>query len=282
MDYEVFHATNPYMSAVRTRGRNVVSVLDLIPLELDSYRQLGLNAHLFLKRLVPRADRVIALSQFTAGRTVEILGVPEDRLVVASLPPASTFQPESRDGAQEWLARRGIRHPFIAAVADGRVHDPRKRAEWLPSIARTMRRAGGQLVVAGAESQRFFRADDHVITLGRISDADLARLFGAAQAFVFTSAYEGQGLPPLEAMACGTPVVAMRNSAISEVVGEGGILIDENKGANLAPAEELAAACVALAQDRNERGKLSRLALRQSQLFTLSAFGAALARAYVE
>jgi glycosyltransferase involved in cell wall biosynthesis len=282
MDYEVFHATNPYMSAVRTRGRNVVSVLDLIPLELDSYRQLGLNARLFLKGLVPRADRIIALSHFTAGRIMEILGVPVHRIVVASLPPASTFQPEPRHGAQEWLARRGIRHPYIVAVADGRVHDPRKRAEWLPVIGRIMRGAGSQLVVAGSESQRLFREDDHVIVLGRISDADLARLLGAAQALVFTSAYEGQGLPPLEAMACGTPVVAMRNSAISEVVGDGGILIEENTVRNGTAANELAEACVALVYDESERGNLSRLALRQSRVFTLSAFGTALARAYVE
>jgi glycosyltransferase involved in cell wall biosynthesis len=280
MDYDVFHATNPYMSAVHTRGRNVVSVLDLIPLELDSYRQLGLNANLFLKRLVPRADRIIALSRFTAGRIMEILGVPEDRLVVASLPPASTFRPP-RDGAQEWLTRHGIRQPFIAAVADGRVHDPRKRAEWLPRIGRTVRRAGGQLVVAGAESQRFFGTDDGVIVLGRISDADLARLFGAAHAFVYTSAYEGQGLPPLEAMACGTPVVAMSNSAIGETVREGGILIDENRANNVRAADELAAACVALLSDESERDKLSSLALEQSGAFTPSAFGTALASAYV-
>jgi glycosyltransferase involved in cell wall biosynthesis len=282
MDYEVFHATNPYVSAVCTRGRNVVSVLDLIPLEMNEYRQLGLNAYLFLKRLVPRADRIVALSQFTAGRIVEILGVPEDTVVVASLPPADAFKPGARCGSEAWLARHRIRHPFIAAVADGRVHDPRKRTDWLPVIGRMLRRAGCQLVVAGPEAQRLFHADDHVIAVGRITDDDLALLFGAAQALVYTSAYEGQGLPPLEAMACGTPAVAMRNSAVSEVVGEGGILIDEKKGDGVAAAEELAAACVALAHDESERGKLSRLALRQSQLFTLSAFGTALARAYLD
>jgi glycosyltransferase involved in cell wall biosynthesis len=121
-----------------------------------------------------------------------------------------------------------------------------------------------------------------VITVGRISDAELADLFRAAQAFVYTSGYEGQGLPPLEAMACGTPVVAMRNSAVSEVVGDGGILIDESKLGNGTAVDELAAACVALVDDENERRELSRLALRQSQRFTLSAFGTALARAYVD
>jgi glycosyltransferase involved in cell wall biosynthesis len=139
-----------------------------------------------------------------------------------------------------------------------------------------------QLVVAGPQSQRFFRTDDQVITVGRISDEDLARLFGAAQAFVYTSAYEGQGLPPLEAMACGTPVVAMRNSAVSEVVGRGGILIDENTRSNGAAADELAAACIALVDDESERCRLSNLALSQSQAFSLSAFGAALGRAYLE
>jgi glycosyltransferase involved in cell wall biosynthesis len=269
------------VSAAYTRGRNVVSVLDLIPVELDSYRQLGLNAYVFLKRLVPRADRILALSHFTAGRVVETLGVPDERVVVASLPPADTFGPQPPDGARDWLARLGARQPFVAAVADGRVHDPRKRAEWLSVIGRIIHRAGVQLVVAGPETQRIFSADEHLIAVGRVSDADLARLFGAARAFVYTSAYEGQGLPPLEAMACGTPVVAMRNSAIPEVVGGGGILVNENDADGTA-AGELADACVVLVRDENERGRLSELALRQSKRFSLSAFGAALGRAYVD
>jgi glycosyltransferase involved in cell wall biosynthesis len=121
-----------------------------------------------------------------------------------------------------------------------------------------------------------------VVTVGRISDGELAHLLGAAQALVYTSAYEGQGLPPLEAMACGTPVVAMRNSAIGEFVGDAGLLIDETKPASAKAADELAEACVALVHNESERAKLSRLALARSRTFTLSAFGAALARAYTE
>jgi glycosyltransferase involved in cell wall biosynthesis len=74
----------------------------------------------------------------------------------------------------------------------------------------------------------------------------------------------------------------MRNSAIGEVVGDGGLLIDETKPANATAADELAEACVALVNNESERATLSRLALAQSRTVTLSAFGAALARAYTE
>lgn len=280
-NYDVFHATNPYTSAAYTRGRNVVSVLDLIPLELPDYQQSGFNARLFLQKLVPRAERILALSQFTADRVAAVLNVPRDRLVVASLPPADSFRPSSREDHGGLLARFGICDPFVVSVADGRIHDPRKRLHWLPAIGKTLRRAGVQLVVAGPESERLLGAGGDLLTVGRLSDTDLARLFGAARALVFTSAYEGQGMPPLEAMACGTPVVAMRNSAIEEVVGDGGILIDERRRHEPLAIEELAAACVAAGRDDGERRMLGERAIRQSRRFTLPAFAKAVAHAYL-
>lgn len=282
MDYDIFHAPNPYMSAVYTQGRNVVSVLDLIPLDLDDYRRLGFNAHLFLKMLGPQADRILALSHFTAERIVDLLGVDEEKIVVASLPPVDSFHPRPKGSTEEWLSRHGIRHPYIVAVADGRIHDPRKRSEWLPAIGRQLKRAGSQLVVAGPESRLLFEPDAGVITLGQVTDEELAQLMAAARALVFTSAYEGQGMPPLEAMACGTPVVAMRNTAIPEVVGRGGILVDEKPRGAQTATEELADACIELTRDEDERDRLGHLALRQSGSFTLSAFSAALSHAYLD
>jgi glycosyltransferase involved in cell wall biosynthesis len=282
LDYDVFHAPNPYMSAVYTQGRNVVSVLDLIPLDLDHYRQLGLNAHLFLKILSPRADRILSLSHFTAERIVDLLGVGGEKIIVASLPPADIFHPRPKGSAEEWLLRRGIRHPYVLAVADGRIHDPRKRSEWLPAIGRQLKRAGSQLVVVGPKSQLLFEPDAGVVTLGQVADEELAQLMAAARTLVFTSAYEGQGMPLLEAMACGTPVVAMRNTSIPEVVGRGGILVDEKPGGSQTAAEELAKVCIELTRDEDEHDRLGHLALQQSSSFTLSAFGAALSRAYLD
>lgn len=282
MDYDIFHAPNPYMSAVYTQGRNVVSILDLVPLDVDHYRQFGLNAHLFLKKLSPRADCILALSHFTAERIVDLLGVGEEKIVVASLPPTDTFHPRPRGDAEEWLSRHGIRHPYVVAVADGRIRDPRKRIEWLPAISRQLKRAGSQLVVAGPESRLLFGSDAGVITLSQVADEELAQLMAAARALVFTSAYEGQGMPPLEAMACGTPVVAMRNTAIPEVVGSGGILVDEKPRGAQTAAEELADACIELTRDEDERDRLGRFALQQSNSFTLSAFSAAISHAYLD
>lgn len=259
----------------------MVSVLDLIPLDLDQYRQLGLNARLFLQKISPRADRILALSHFTAERITDLLGVGEEKIVVAPLPPADAFHPRPSGDAEGWLSRQGIRGPYIVAMADGRTKDPRKRNEWLPTISRQLKQADAQLVVVGPECQRLFERDAGVITLDRVADGELGDLLAAARALVFTSSYEGQGMPPLEAMACGTPVVAMRNTAMPEVVGAGGILVDEKPPGGRTAAEELAEACVELTRDAGEREGLSRLALEQSGSFTLSAFAAAVSRAYL-
>ena len=282
LDYDIFHAPNPYMGIVYTSGRNVVSVLDLIPLDISDYRRLGFNANLFLKRLTSRADRVLALSHFTAERIMDLLDIDKDKIVVASLPPADTFFPRSDGTAEEWLRTLGVRRPYVMAMADGRIYDPRKRNEWLPAVGRRLKQSGSQLVVAGPESYRLFDAGSHVITVGRVGDAELAQLMASAQAFVFPSAYEGQGMPPLEAMACGTPVVAMRNTAIPEVVGRGGILVDERPHGAQTAVEELADACIELTRDEDERDRLGQLALKQSSSFTLSTFSAALSHAYLD
>jgi glycosyltransferase involved in cell wall biosynthesis len=115
---------------------------------------------------------------------------------------------------------------------------------------------------AAAESSADFRS--RVIFTGYIPDCDLSSLYSGARAFVFPSLYEGFGLPPLEAMRCGTPVIASNTTSLPEVVGDAGLLIDPTD------CDELCQAMWDLLNDDKLRAQLSREGLKRSQQFSWS------------
>jgi len=216
-DYDVFHAPTPYYSGLVSRRPTVVSVLDVIPLDVSEHARTGLKAK-FFHRLAARADVVLTLSEHAASRIVVRLGIDPARIVVAPLPAASDFTPEGPRLPD--LPRR-----YVAAMVDLRTPDPRKRARWLKDIAQHLSKDGVALVVAGAGTRT--SPIPGSVGLGRISDPEWAAVLRGADLMVYTSSYEGQGMPPLESIACGTPVVAMGNTAIPEVVGAAGKLVQE-------------------------------------------------------
>jgi glycosyltransferase involved in cell wall biosynthesis len=216
--FDVFHAPTPYYMAA-TRKPVVVSVLDIIPLDLDAHVKTGMKARSFF-RLAARADSVVTISHFSAARIAERLGVPEDRIFVAPLPVKPVFTPDG----PVWSGRR----PYVAAMIDLRTPDPRKRSHWLRSLAESLRRQGLDLLVVGSATENL--AWSGAVGLGRIDDATWASVLRGARCFAYSSSYEGQGLPPLEAMSCGTPVVAMNNTSLTEVVAHAGVLVEEQAG----------------------------------------------------
>lgn len=267
--FDVFHAPTAYYSGGDLRGRPaVVSILDLIPLEMSSHRKTGLKAS-FFHRLAARADAIMTLSEHSAGRIVERLGVPRNRIVVAPLPAAPVFVP----GAGE-RKRHGRREALM--MLDLRTPDPRKRSNWLPEIARRLsaRGVGVRLVGGGTEALGLA----NVTSLGRLSDEAWAAELRAATVFLYTSAYEGQGMPLLEALASGTPVVCMMNSALPEVVGAAGVLVPE--GETVDSLEGLATGVEKVIEDAAFRERLRAECVRRAVLFSAERFSGALAFAY--
>jgi glycosyltransferase involved in cell wall biosynthesis len=123
--------------------------------------------------------------------------------------------------------------------------------------------------------------------VGRLPDEDLAALLRGSYAFVYTSAYEGQGLPPLEALACGSPVVAPRNTAIPEVVGDAGLLVADDEDAWARPSRadspalaRLLATVEELIREPALRRDLAARAAAQAGRFSEAAFGEAIESAY--
>jgi len=211
------------------RGRrSVTSILDVIPLDVSSHHRTGLKFRAFYE-LAKRSEVILTLSEFSAGRISERLGIDAGRIVVSPLPPRPCFIPASGESSSEdriALQALGVRSPFFVTIADLEVDDPRKRIEWLPAVARRLHGIGFSLVAVGAGSDSI--SPEGWIGLGRQPDCVLAALYRSAYALVFSSAYEGQGLPPLEAAACGTPAVVMGNSSLTEIVGDAALVVEES------------------------------------------------------
>ncbi|HSC50834.1 MAG TPA: glycosyltransferase family 1 protein [Gaiellaceae bacterium] len=167
-----------------------------------------------LPGVVRAATRLIAVSEFTKRELVELLDAPAEKVRVI---PNAVGAPFTSDGD----AAAG---DYVLAVS---TLEPRKNLERLVDGYRRAELDGLPLLVAGAAGWGGVRVQgDGVRWLGEVRDDELARLYRGARAVAYVSLYEGFGLPVLEAMACGAPVVASRNDALEEVAGNAAVLVD--------------------------------------------------------
>lgn len=216
----IYHAPTPsYAVSTRIVPNQVVSILDTIPLESPDYIRTGLKSRFFFK-LAAQAPSILTLSHHAAARITELLGVDPDRITVASLPVSQAFRLEGQSG----LPRE---RPYVAMIADLRYPDPHKRLDWIPMVASSLNSRGIDTVVAGHGTQDWRTDIPGLVGLGYVADEDWAATLRSALAFVNVSAFEGQGMAQLEAVSCGTPVVSPINSAIPEMVGDAGVLVEE-------------------------------------------------------
>jgi glycosyltransferase involved in cell wall biosynthesis len=160
-----------------------------------------------LGRVLRAADAVVAVSEFTRDETVELAGVPAERITVIPNGVDDVFSPEGPRVAAD----------YVLAVA---TLEPRKNLRRAVEAARA---AGVDLRVVGA---RGWGGVDVEGWVGEVPDSELAALYRGARCLVYPSLYEGFGLPVLEAMACGTPVVTSRGTALEEVAGGAAVLVD--------------------------------------------------------
>jgi len=211
----------------------VLTIHDLAPLENPEWYSRGFA--LWYSQLVPALARrvrgIVTVSEFCKQRIVELLRVDEKKVTVAWEAASSTFALRSAEEVHKTLDRFGIQKPyflFVGAVS-GRKNIPRLLSAWSRVVDLLN---GATLVMIGKSGLRFADKGNigslpkQVLQLGSVSDQDLARLYTGSQGLLYPSLYEGFGLPILEAMACGCPVLTSSCTAMPEVSGDAAVIVD--------------------------------------------------------
>lgn len=254
-------------------GPAVLTIHDLTFLRFpDRFRPERRRYLTALTRLsARRATKVMTDSANTRQDVIDLLGVPSDRVEVVYGAYDDDFHPYPADEVAAFRAQKGLPNQFILSVG---TLEPRKNVELLIAAYRLLiARTGGAwpLVVAGGKGwmfDRIFEAvrdaglDSRVLFPGYVARDELPLWYAAASVFVYPSLYEGFGLPPLEAMACGTPVIVSNASSLPEVVGDAGRQVDPHD------PESLAAALEELLASKERREHMAQAGLRQAARFT--------------
>ena len=238
----LYHSTGHLLPRLRTM-RTVFTLHDVIPFLFPEHHlwQNKIFFEIMLPRFLQHADAIIAVSRNTKRDALRVLNLPPEKIHVISEGIDTQFAPVT-DPQQLAAVRQRYNLPKRFVLTVGTL-EPRKNHTMLLHAFGALLAAEPDVVLAIAGKrgwlyQDFLAALDnsglepHVRLLNRVPDADLPALMSAASVFAFPSLYEGFGLPPLEAMACGTPVLCSTAASLPEVVGDGGWLLDP-----LTPAE---------------------------------------------
>jgi glycosyltransferase involved in cell wall biosynthesis len=214
---------NPANLAPLAFGRNVVVIHDAAALREPAWYSRAYVAwqRVVLPRIARRARRVVTVSEFSRRELTELLGV--DAAVVPG-------------GVDERFAPGPKRtdRPYVLTVAS---RTARKNLAALDETARRLRAQGIELLAAGGGRPQFRDGDTSPVrAVGHVPDEELPALYAGALAFVLPSLYEGFGLPCLEAMASGTPVVTADRGALPETCGDAALLVDPTDPAAIADA----------------------------------------------
>ncbi|MCW2991003.1 MAG: glycosyltransferase family 1 protein [Solirubrobacterales bacterium] len=207
---DVFHS--PWIDGVRVRSAcpQVVTLHDLIPLKRRSeYLRTGVRFKLRYMA-VERAARIIVPTEAVAQDAIERLDVGRERLVVIPEAAAPTMRPTTADEVAGVRARYNLPEQYLLWVGGLEHPDPRKRVAALAETPRDM-----PLVLVGPTKAWAHELPDVTLT-GHVTDDELAAIYTGARALVLASDDEGFGLPTVEALACGTPVVACDVPALRE------------------------------------------------------------------
>jgi glycosyltransferase involved in cell wall biosynthesis len=267
---DLFHATDHLLPYFR-RIKSVFTLHDLIFLfHPETHKPLN---RWFLTLMMPRflraADAVIAVSECTKRDAVRFYGIPEEKITVIYEGVNPRFRLASPEAIAAVRARYGLPEHFILYV--GTIEPRKNLTALLEAFHHLLATHDLRLVFVGKKGwlyEGFFRRlrelglEDRVIFTGYVPDEDLPAIYSAADLFVFPSLYEGFGLPVLEAMACGTPVVCSNTSSLPEVAGDAALLVDP------ADVRALAGAMERVLTDETLRADLQARGLEQARRFS--------------
>ncbi|MGQ9881101.1 MAG: glycosyltransferase family 4 protein [Armatimonadota bacterium] len=254
------------------RGTGVVTIHDLnfevSPQTIHPVRRAYLRA--ITRRSARRARRVIAISRCAAGDIARLYSVPDSKIAVIPYGLDASFNPTDARRLEP-MVRERYRLPKEFLLFVGTLEPRKNLSRLLEAYVLASRRVSlPPLVLVGAPGWRSERilalarqqgVEGQLHFAGYISRENLPGVYAAAQALLYPSLYEGFGLPPLEAMGCGTPVLASNVSAVPEVIGDAGVLI------NPYDVQEMAEGILRIAQDETLRQRMVERGLERAQRF---------------
>ncbi len=246
-------------------GKTITVIYDLSFLHFRQYSDKK-NAKLLTKRVpsaVQKSDIIITISENSKREIIEEYGADDDKIKIIS--PAidpTIYKPAKSTEINNILNKYDIAKPYILYTG---TLEPRKNIVGIldayASLTKNMKSdyclvlAGGKGWLDGEIQQKLKElADCDIITTGYVPDDDLPALYSGASVFVYPSFYEGFGMPPLEAMACGTPVITSNNSSLPEVVGDAGIMIEADDIKALASSIQKVLTNEKLAKEMSKKG----------------------------
>lgn len=232
----------PLLSPVPT----VITIHDLafirFPQTFRAYNRIYLD--LATRLSARRASRILAVSEHTKREVVGLLGIPPERVIVTPNAARNHFRPPAPAAIEQLRSRHGLPERFVLYVG---TLEPRKNLTTLLEAFALVSRSVPDvpLLIGGGKGWMYepifarleqLNLRDRVKFAGYLPEEELPLWYAAATVFVFPSIYEGFGMPPLEAMACGTPVITSNTSSLPEVVGDAGLMVSPTDPVALAEA----------------------------------------------
>lgn len=250
-----------YILGVLKLKNTILTCYDLVPWVFDGNRSFMWKLNM---RGMRRAERIITISEFSKNEIVRHLGYPEDKIHV--IYPAVDSSKYRRTEGAKVLESLGISQDERIVLYVGSEEGRKNLSLLIRALAKLRDRLSNiRLVKVGNPSYRRGRKEllglikmlgleREVIFAGYVDEDELPAWYNAADLFVYPSLYEGFGLPPLEAMACGCPVITSNTSSLPEVVGDAGIMVDPHDVDALADAMERVLTDESLREDMRRRG----------------------------
>ena len=269
---DLFHGT-AYKVPSNFLNKLVFTVHDLTFVTHPEFHALQNRIHCVMGTVsaVCQAATFIAVSNHTKRDMVTQLVVPENRVNVVHLAADEHFSPTQHGGREHVAAKYGIRSRYIFNLGTIEPRKNLKRLIQAYAMLPTARKEECSLVIGGgagwlnSDIYRYVQDNNlgqYVKMIGNVDDEDLPALYGSCEVFVYPSVYEGFGLPVLEAMACGAPVITSRTSSLPEVAGDGAILVDPEDVQSIRDAME------DLLTNGGKRSELREKGLKHSMSFS--------------
>ena len=272
---DVFWSTFPILPfRMPSRLLTIATVYDLVWVRFpETMTKYNLLVHqLCAKRAITNADLIVVISRSTRDELIKTFGVPEGRVRLVYPGVSERYKPmDSLDAAAYISTKYGVPKSYMAAVG---TIEPRKNLSLLVCALRILKSSGQLncplLIVGGNgwKNSHIWREihaaelTDDIRFLGYLPDEDLPYFYGGAQLFLFPSLYEGFGFPPVEAMACGTPVIASDAQCMPEVLGSVAILEPASS------PERFATAIIRVLSNQSLRDQMKEQGIRRAQNYT--------------